>query len=328
MSDLPAALSAKTTADLLAAWQCAQHWVRELHASDAAAAVGWQKALAQHLYGAWYAGSTIGHAPTAPDAACDTARELPLVNRLRAAHAATSRYSGGWTVRAIGRRGAATLTRGRERLHRMPPDYVNFARPGVPAGLNDVVAVVTRRDEVEVETGWWFTDGRGGAEALRHMVRVYWNCPAALAPDLVGAITRVTETSAVPYSLKCPRLAEGFERVDPFVLYLGRDDWSALRHSLRDVHARYGSALRVDIPRLALSLGRGAALAEDPSNGLSFGESRAGAVAAGALLALTTGIVDDASVLDILLRQLRAHGIDPTRPHLRVGTPDRLVPPW
>lgn len=328
MSAPLAPLAATTAGDLLAAWRCARNWVSQPDAWHAAAEFGWQQAIALHLYGAWYAGSTTDMSTSGASATSDEARESPLVHRLRAAHAASTRYSGGWTVQAIGRRGAATLTNGSELLHRLPPDYVNLARPGVPARPNDTVAVVTRRDEVDVETGWWFTFGLGGAEVHHHMVRVYWNCPASLAPQLVGAITQVTETSAVPYSLKCPWRAESYNRVDPFVLYLRRDDWSAIRFVLRDVYSRHRNDLRDATPRLALSLGRGVALAEDPSNGLSFGESRAGAVAAGAVLALAAGLEDEAAVLDILVDQLRAHGIDPDRPHLSVSTPDELVPPW
>jgi hypothetical protein len=311
--------------DLLDAWRVARRWVVAPDAWPVAIAIGWLPALTAELYRAWYADAAL---PGAASAAADGAGAPALVHRLRAAHAATTCFAGGWVVRAVGARGAARVDRGRERLHLFPPDYVHLARPGVPVRPGDVVAVTARRDQVEPDTDWWFTHARGGVPPHAPMVRVYWNCPAGAAAELVGALTRVVEESAIPYMLKCPAHAEGFARVDPFVLYLHREDWGAIRAAVREVHATIERQLRVPTPRLALRLGRGVALAEDPGNGRSFGESRARAVADGALAAIAHGVDDEPTALALIVARLHASGIAPSRPHLRAETPPELVPPW
>jgi hypothetical protein len=318
------ALTPETRRDLLDGWRLATALVQRPDVRAAAASSSWPAALAAELYGAWYA----GYEP--PSLASDGAgTSTPaLVHQLRAAHASSDRRTGGWIVRAVGARGAARVERGGEVLHLFPPDYVNLARPGLPVRVSDVVAATTRRDQLEVGTGWWYTYGRGDVTSGAPMVRIYWNCPADVAPDLVAAITTVVDDCAIPYSMKCPSTAEGYARVDPFVVYLLREDWGAIRAALRDVHSTIATRLRMPHPRLALPLGRGVALAEDPSDGQSFGQSRAVALADGALAAMAAGVRDDDAVLAVLTRHLSMHGVLPARPHLRRGTPPELVPPW
>ena len=82
------------------------------------------------------------------------------------------------------------------------------------------------------------------------------------------------------------------------------------------------------MPPLTLRLGRGAAAAEDPGDGESFGQSRVRAVAAGLTAAAARGLADDLEVLAVVLDRLRAHGISPERPHLRAGSPPDLIGPW
>lgn len=323
-------LTAAARRDLLDAWRLARAWVAGPHAYPTAAAEGWLPALATELYRSWYTGYGSGalRAPSSEEG--DGAAGPALVHRLRAAHAATTRYTGGWVVRAVGRGGAARLERGGERLHLLPPDYVHLARPAAPVRAGDVVSVTARRDWADATTGWWLTSGRGGVPTGAPMVRVYWNCPAEAAADLVAAVTRAAEEGAVPYAMKCPTSPAGFARVDSLVLYLSRDDWArgAVRAALRDVHGALGARLRPAAPRLALPLGRGVGLAEDPANGMSFGESRSRAVADGALAAMSAGLADEAAVLALLADRLRAGGVPPGHPHLRAGTPPELVPPW
>jgi hypothetical protein len=64
------------------------------------------------------------------------------------------------------------------------------------------------------------------------------------------------------------------------------------------------------------------ALAEDPGDGRSFGESRC-AVLAGAVLELrSTGGLDAPDAVDALAARLAAVGIDLGHPHLRAVGPD------
>lgn len=182
--------------------------------------------------------------------------------------------------------------------------------------------------QADPESGWWTTWGaRGPAPAA--MARVYWNCPPAAGPGLVAALVDVASRAAIPYSLKCPLHPSLFGRVDALVLYLPREAWPLVRLQLRSVHDRFAARLRPAVPPLALALGRGAALAEDPEDGRSFGESRADAVAEGALRAAEAAPGgDDERVLACVLRGLSARGIRPAHPHLRTGSTPEAFPAW
>jgi HopA1 effector protein family len=72
--------------------------------------------------------------------------------------------------------------------------------------------------------------------------------------------------------------------------------------------------LRAAPPPLTREIGPGAGMAEDPQDGMSFGESRCRALAPGvrALLGRPAGSAQGS--LLVLAEALRAAGIDPARP--------------
>jgi len=272
------------------------------------------------LYTRWFA----RFAPAAPDGEGTPS----LVARLRAAHAATARFEEGWSARAVGRAGAVLAERAGERRSLAPPDYVNLTRPAAPVRAGDRIAVTARRDRADPRDGWWMTRGAAGPAPDDGVVRVYWNCPVEAVASLVACATEALEGRGARYGLKCPLSRELFGRVDCVVLYLGVVEWRAARGDLREVHAALGARLREPVPPLTLRLGRGAAAAEDPGDGESFGQSRVRAVADGLTAAATRGLADDLEVLGVVLDRLRAHGISPERPHLRAGSPPDLIGPW
>ena len=170
--------------------------------------------------------------------------------------------------------------------------------------------------------------GRRRARAPAAMARVYWNCPPESAAALVAAITGALEPLRLPYTLKCPLADELFDRVEPVVLYLGFAEWAAAKPALRRVHAALAARLRPAVPPLTLRLGPGAAAAEDPADGSSFGQSRAAAVADGLVLAAEQRLDDEDATLAVVAERLAAHDISPARPYLRAGSPPDLVTAW
>jgi HopA1 effector protein family len=180
---------------------------------------------------------------------------------------------------------------------------------------------------VDVANGWWMTWGAAGA-APAAMVRVYWNCGPDAAPDLAGALVALLDEYALPFTLKCPTQPSLFERVDSFVLYLSHAGWTSAHPGLRSVHDRFAEQLRARVPPLTLVLGAGAALAEDPGDGRSFGESRAAAAAEGALRAAEAAVDGEDGMLASMLSGLSTHGIRPSRPYLRTGSPADALAAW
>jgi hypothetical protein len=64
-------------------------------------------------------------------------------------------------------------------------------------------------------------------------------------------------------------------------------------------------------------LADGVALADDPANGLSFGQSRCRAVAAGIARAVDEGVTDVPGATAVVLGALPAHGVSRDRPYER-----------
>lgn len=185
-----------------------------------------------------------------------------------------------------------------------------FAQAGPAAG-----------SAVVLGSGW--SQAGWGSPPPVSMARVYWNCPPDLAAELIAALGGTLVRLRLPHRLKWPTVAPLFDRCEPVVLYLGIAEWAAAKTALREVHATLAGRLRRSTPPLTLRVAPGVAVAEDPGDGSSFGQSRAAAVAAGILRA--RGEREDA-VLAAIAATLAAHGISAERPYLRAGgAPDRLT---
>lgn len=279
--------------------------------------------LAAALYSRWFAGWW----PTAGTAQI-CAGTAEVVARLRAAHAATERFEDGWAARAVRPFGLVLAARNGQERFLQSGDYVNRSRPGVPVRIGDALGVTLRHDAGVPQDGWWLTWASAGPAPNHGMLRLYWNCGLHAVAPLVRAITTALENRGVAYTLKCPSSAALFGRCDGVVLYLGHQAWRDARGALRQVHEDVADQLRTRTPPLTLRLGRGVALAEDPGNGSSFGQTRARAVADGVLAVLAARLLDSRQVIDTLADRLEAHGIRPAWPYLKATTPPGAVSAW
>lgn len=281
--------------------------------------------LAEALYRRWYLGidGTGGTPP--PAVGIPSAADVNLLDALRAAHADTGRWLEGWTVRAVSSRGRVLAgppgpAGGRERvLHRV--DVLPHARPCLPPRPGDPVRVTARRDYVDEDGGFWFAAGGTWDETVipPDLVRMYWHVTRTGAPALVHHLTRALGDEGVPHSLKVTCGEPPVDRPDAAVLYV-EDAFAdgALRACAR-AWPCVAAHLRPGVPRLALELASGVALAEDPGTGDSFGQHRCGVVAVALEWPSGSGRSSEEAAAAVL-QALETAGIDPTRPHLRPGS--------
>ncbi|GGO00657.1 hypothetical protein GCM10010116_01030 [Microbispora rosea subsp. aerata] len=140
---------------------------------------------------------------------------------------------------------------------------------------------------------------------------------------LWGAVLGRLEELRVPYRAKVLSARDLYPRRDAIVVYLGPRAWHAVPEIARAATAAGG--LRPDVSTYVARLGDGIGWAWEPEDprpqmrGMSFGEHRSHAIAAG-LLAHAAGEGPggrDAAVADAL----RAAGVDPGRPHRNTGSP-------
>jgi hypothetical protein len=170
----------------------------------------------------------------------------------------------------------------------------------------DGMSVVDRHDVVGRD-GWWRTWGdawmptRSRANAVRILLSPR---PDALT-SLIATVTAALLDDPAPWLLACPTDPQRLRRPASSVLYL--PDVDALPDGLLDA---LQPILRTEIPPLCLPLVPGAALAEYPDNGMSFGEHRCHLLA----LALRTPLARKAP-LHAIADVFTSHGIDPAQPH-------------
>ncbi|WP_440066701.1 T3SS effector HopA1 family protein [Streptosporangium sp. OZ121] len=153
-------------------------------------------------------------------------------------------------------------------------------------------------------------------------VRVYAGArtPEA-APGLWGAILARLEELRLPYRAKVLSARDHYPRRDSIVVYLGRRSW----HAVPDVAAAAAAAggLREDLSLYAAALGRGVGWAWEPHDlrpgmrGLSFGEHRSQALAAGLVACAGQGGDRKQAVTEAL----RAAGVVPGAVHRNLASP-------
>ncbi|BCS35112.1 hypothetical protein TBR22_A43380 [Luteitalea sp. TBR-22] len=269
---------------------------------------GHADALSAWLYASWYL------ALPQPDPVEPSGRwRTDLSSALRAALPSGARWLDGWVVLerrhdgqcVVARRGAARVVR--------PGEYVNRARPGVPAMPGDAVAVTSCLDGVDKASGFWTT--RSDADLAAPLVRVHWSVPPSSLPLVVARVAVLLDALAIAYSLKTPATVDGCARIDTLVVYVSATDWPRLDAPVTTLARALGPHLRPWHPPLARPLAPGAAFAEDPGEE-SFGQRRCRILAGGVRELLAGAPVGAGDAIDHLARCLQAARIDPERPWL------------
>lgn len=181
------------------------------------------------------------------------------------------------------------------------------AHAGTSRRVNDNgLQIIDRRDVIGRDR-WWRTWGAEWSLASRRArgVRILFSPDMDSLGEFVATATAVLVESDVPWLLACPTLPSRLRHSGSAVLYLGEADAlpSGLLPALEPV-------LRNDTPPLCLPLAPGAALAEQPTNGMTFGEHRCH------LVALALGDLPGVEPLRAIADVFGSHGVDPAHPHL------------
>lgn len=178
--------------------------------------------------------------------------------------------------------------------------------------LVDGVAILDRHDVIGRD-GWWRTwgDEWRPTQSRQDSARLVMTPrPEALA-DFVSVLTAALLDESAPWMLACATDRRRLRRLGAAVLHL--PDAAVLAPGVLDT---LRPLLRPVTPPLCLPLAPGIGLADNPDNGMSFGEHRCQLIA----LALRSGSSRSGSLRRAPLRAIAdvfaSHGIDPERPHL------------
>lgn len=282
-------------------------------------------ALANVLYARGYTQDHGGPADTDPGAAA-----LPpgsLLPALQAANPTPPGWDPGWKVLQPGTAGALTVTKG-DTARLVQPGQYAFAVPGRLPAAGEVVSLQVVNESLLLQPGFYhaFSSAFSCDYDRPMLARLYVHARAAEAPWLLAQLGGTLNRYRVPFQLKCLLDPAGYDRADPFVVYLARRHLPAALRLLAPLAGEIAKRLRPTVPLFAKPLLPGLSGADDPGTGESFGQSRCALLADGLLDAWRAGATGTQGKLDAVAARFRAAGLNPAAPHLNAGLADFFGP--
>lgn len=155
---------------------------------------------------------------------------------------------------------------------------------------------------------------------LAEQVRLYWHIEAVDAAALMALVTRQLNESRVAFQLKVLSDPSQYTRRDAGVLYLQRQDYSAVCDLLQDANVLEALPYKPGVPAFTKPLSRGIGLAESPLSGESFGMHRCRLIAEAMVLAGHDGKLTRDERLQVVMKAFEDNKISLAEPHLNPGS--------
>jgi HopA1 effector protein family len=256
----------------------------------------------------------------APKAPSGRLERLPFLAALSAANASIAGWDGGWSLeRRLDDRDYLLQRDGfflRASAAEIEPD------PGT-AGAQARYSVNVGKEQLASGSGWYVAFGNVAmrSDTSEILTRLYWNVTPHAAARLVRALTQHLNDFSVAFKMKLPAAPDAYDRVDTAVLYLAKCDYLRGKALFSSIH-RGLSGLRSAVPVFTKSIAPGLGVAEDPGNGLSFGQHRCLIVARALWRAFMDGEDSPAARMNFLEQEFCLHGLDCAAPHLGPNSDD------
>lgn len=242
-----------------------------------------------------------------------------IAGELAAANPGSGRRERGWRcVRVRPVQGRVVVQKGD--LAVSAPAHLVRSLAGGSVGPGESVVVDTPAGSMNRSVGFYVAHSDADLDYVEPLTRMYVNVsPEGAAGWLHDAGTRLNG-AGLPFDLKIANDVAHFHRCDVAVLYFPRRLVPSFWQLLAPLLAGRVDHLRPTVPGLVLRVRPGVGVADDPANGRSFGQDRCRAIASGLFRAAADGPTADP--IAAIAEALADEGIDPARPHLRVGTED------
>jgi hypothetical protein len=153
------------------------------------------------------------------------------------------------------------------------------------------------------------------------LVRLHLSCAPHTSLHAIGLVTQRARGWDHPWRLTSTALGCAVPTPDATVLYLPVEGMADLRGPVTELLHEIRPFLARAVPALTLRIGRGASLAQNPSDGRSFGEHRCSLVATSVL---ETMRYHHREQVHRAMAAFADAGVDPRRPYLETeGSWDR-----
>lgn len=274
--------------------------------------------LETDLYARLYTRPTFGASP-----ASDPLAQRDHISALSAANNGMGTWEPGWRIISIEEDGRVAVTK----------DQVTFWVP--PTGLRtwsgkihpaDYCRVWVGKEMRQLVTGFYFAIGNGdqqdSRDATGRLLRFYWHLTTEAAVEYMALVTSSFNRAGIPFRTKVMADPASYVRADAGVLYLERSHFPAARRLILEIYQHINSKMRPAVPMFTKPLADGLGLAEDPSNHMSFGQSRCRIAARALWDCFARGVAEPEARLAAVAEAFRAEGLDPETPFLEKGSRD------
>src|SRR5215217_5090030 len=150
-------------------------------------------------------------------------------------------------------------------------------------------------------------------------IRFYWNLHPAVAVSYIDVVTDVLNAKNILFTTKVLSDPEAYSRSDAAVLYIDRSQLDEVLAIIPQLYRAVQDGIKQSTPMFVKTLLPGLGLAEDPSNGLSFGISRSKLIAEALYDCMLSGINDKEQMADALSNTFLKVGISATHPYAAAG---------
>ncbi len=247
---------------------------------------------------------------------------------LSAANTSRVRHQTDWIIHKVNHDGSALASRhGRTRTLILGQYFSQDAQ--LPIVSDSRVTVLIPRESRPVGNGFYFAFGETPStiEEDRRLARVYFNMDATGAQLLMRLLTDRFNTFEIPFTLKILNNPALYERRDVAVLYISRYNFRISASLISEILPHLSKQLKNGTPLFTKRLAPGLAVADDPSDGESFGQSRCKLLANAVIMAWKRGDQTAEARLKALIQEFGSHGLSLEKPYLSKDSTDIYVIP-
>lgn len=158
--------------------------------------------------------------------------------------------------------------------------------------------------------------------AHQQAVRLYWNLVPQGAARLMQMLTSALNAAEIPFRLKVLNRPHMYDRCDAGVLYVDKQDFTAVIELVSRLYADLAPFLKSSVPAFTKKLANGLGCSEDPGDQESFGMHRCRLLAEGLLLAFEQGKGTVDERMQSVQERFRQDGIRIDAPYLNPGADD------
>jgi hypothetical protein len=252
----------------------------------------------------------------------DPLAQRDFVAALSDANTGQGTWEPGWKIGEVDNDGRLAVTRDSVTFW-VPPNGLRATDFQVQPGRFCRVRVA--KELRNLVPGFYVAIGDGDPEDeidKSTLVRLYWHLTASAAVPFIGIVSAVLNRRCIPFRTKVLSDPSAYQRADAGVLYLDRRVCHEVYDAISQIYRTISPHLRPETPLFTKQLARGLGLAEDPANGLSFGQHRCQLVAHALWRSFTQGDTDHdarAATLSVAFQQA---GLNPLYPYLESHSTD------